>query len=441
MSSETRTRTELTAVYRKISFRILPFLFICFVVAYMDRINIGFAKLQMQDELSMSAAAYGLGAGLFFIGYVIFELPSNLGLEKWGARKTLTRIMVLWGLTSGLTAFVTEPWQFYVLRFFLGVFEAGFAPGVILYLTYWYSPRLRGKAFGYFLSASAVAGMITSPLSGWIMENFHGTLGLGGWRWMLLIEAVPAVVLGVLVLAVLADRPTTAAWLTDREREVLAADHAAGEEAAGPKQHSLGAALKQPYVYLLGFVYLAVQFSVYLISFWLPTIVAGLGDYDASTIGLITMLPFAGAVVGMLAIAYNSDRTGAYRSHIVAATTVAMTALLTTIWIDNVVLSVVLLIIAATGFFGSLPAFWPLPPMYFSGFAVAGAIALINSIGTTAGFFAPYAAGWVTDATGSINGVLYAGAVILALGLAVLLSMPRKAAIAETSPVLPQAGR
>ncbi|WP_167140443.1 MFS transporter [Diaminobutyricimonas sp. TR449] len=427
-SSTTERTRELSAVYKKVAFRIIPFLFLCFVVAFIDRVNIGFAKLQMQDDLELSAAAYGLGAGLFFVGYVIFELPSNLGLEKWGARKTLMRIMVLWGLTSGATAFVTEEWQFYVLRFFLGVFEAGFAPGVILYLTYWFSPRLRGKAFGYFLSASAVAGIIGSPLSGWIMERADGAMNMDGWRWMLLIEAAPAVILGFLVLVVLSDRPGSAKWLNERERALLAEDISEGDSAHGDKQHSLLGALKQPYVYLLGFVYLSIQFGVYLISFWLPTIVAGLGDFGTSAIGLIAMLPFIGAFVGMLVIAYSSDRTGAYRRHIVIATAIAMVALLATTVIDDPVISVILLVIAATGFFGSLPAFWPLPPMYFSGFAVAGAIALINSIGTTAGFFAPYAAGWVTDATGNIDGVLWGGAVILTLGLTVLVMLPRREA-------------
>jgi MFS transporter, ACS family, tartrate transporter len=416
-AEEVAEPAELRQTYRKITFRLLPFLFACYVIAYVDRINVGFAKLQMQDDLALSGAAYGLGAGIFFVGYVLFEIPSNIGMEKFGARKTLMRIMLLWGLASAATALVQTPEQFYVVRFLVGAFEAGFAPGVLLYLTYWYSPQRRAGAMSKFLSAAAVAGIIGSPVSGWILQGMDGLLGAGGWRWMFLLEGIPAVVLGILVIRVLPNRPQEAPWLTCREKELLSADLAPSQ---GHQQHRLGAALRQPQLYLFAYVYFSLLLGVYLISFWLPTLVNSLGDYSESQVGLLTMLPFIGAFAAMILVGSHSDRMGEHRWHIAVSAGVGMLALVVSTSVDNPLVSMLMFVIATAGLFAAFPIFWPIPSMFFTGVAAAGAIAFINSIGTSSGFVAPYVAGWITDLTGSIDYFVYMGAVVLALGMIAL---------------------
>lgn len=410
--------TVLEGAYRKVNRHLLPFIFLCYMASYLDRINIGFAKLQMTDDLQLSNFAYGLGAGIFFVGYVIFEIPSNLLMTKVGARRTLVRIMLLWGLTSAATAFVVTPTQFYIARFFLGMFEAGFVPGILLYLTYWYSSRRRAAAAGSFLAAAAFAGAVGSPLSGAILQGLDERLGLHGWQWMFVIEGAPAVLLAILLPMFLHDRPEHVRWLSDEEKRLLQAD-LDGEVVR--QHHTFAVALREPRLYLLGFVYFALLAGVYLISFWLPTVLSNLGSFDVGEVGLITAVPYLAAVVATIWLGRHSDRMNERRWHITGSVVVGMVALLTTVWVHDTVASIVLLTIATAGIFAAFPVIWALPGHFFTGTAIAGALALINSMGTFSGFVIPYVSGWIVDTTGSLTYVIYLVGVIVALGVAALL--------------------
>ncbi|WP_198597832.1 MFS transporter [Blastococcus atacamensis] len=419
LAGRNSSSTSLDQVYKKVTRRLIPFIFLCYMVSYLDRINVGFAKLQMLDDLEFSNTVYGLGAGIFFIGYVIFEIPSNLLMTKIGARRTILRIMVLWGVTSAATAFVTTPLQFYIVRFLLGMFEAGFVPAILLYLTYWYSGSRRGAASASFLAAAAFAGAIGGPVSGAILDHFDGALGMGGWQWMFVIEAIPAVILGLLVPVVLSDRPKDATWLSPEERQLLQDDV---DSSVTHQEHKFTSALRNPRLYLLGFVYFALLAGVYLISFWLPTIIGNLGDFSDTQIGVITGIPYVAAAIATVWLGRHSDRKNERRWHIAASVSIGMLALLATVWVDNPVLSIVLFTIATAGIFASFPIIWPLPGLFFSGTAIAGALALINSMGTFSGFVIPYLAGWITDLTGSLDYVIYTVGAIVLLGVVALLA-------------------
>ncbi|WDF35305.1 MFS transporter (plasmid) [Arthrobacter agilis] len=405
-------------MYRKVSRRLIPFIFICYMISYLDRTNIGFAKLQMADDLQFSEAAYGLGAGIFFIGYVLFEIPSNLLMTRIGARRTLVRIMILWGIASGATAFVTTPMQFYIVRFLLGMFEAGFVPGILLYLTYWYSGKRRGAAAASFLAAAAFAGAVGSPLSGAILQGLDGVGGLSGWQWMFAIEAAPAIVAGLLLPRFLVDRPRDAKWLTDQEKALLEADVA---DDSKHQQHQFRAALRQPRLYLLGFIYFSLLSGVYLISFYLPTIINNLGDFSAGTVGLIAAIPYIAATIATIWLGRRSDRMNERRWHIVASVSTGMIALLCTLWVQNPIISIALFTVATAGIFAAFPLIWPLPGLFFTGTAIAGALALINSMGTFSGFVIPYLSGWLIDITGNLDSVIVMVGGIVLLGVVALL--------------------
>jgi sugar phosphate permease len=422
----------LTAAYRKVSRRLLPLLFICMIISYVDRVNVGFAKLQMQEDLALSAAAFGLGAGIFFIAYVTFEIPSNLLLTKIGTRTTLIRIMIAWGIVSMATGFAWNEVSFYVLRFLLGMFEAGFAPAVLLYLTLWFSPRRRARAFAIFLSAVAMAGVIGGPISGLILENLDETLGLHGWQWMFIIEGFPAVALGVILIWALTNSPSDAKWLTEAEKTVLIADVAANATTEG-QTHSFGAAIRRPQVYLLGFIYFALLCGVYLISFWLPTIISQLSsEFSESEVGYITAIPYIAAVIAMILLGRSSDRRNEQRWHVAISATIGIAALLSTMIIQDAVLSIVMFTIATAGIFAAFPIFWSIPPRFFTGIAAAGSIALINSMGTFSGFVSPFIAGVVTDLTGNLNAVLVGMAAVVVIALLVMFRIvPKEASIAS----------
>lgn len=410
----------LDAAYRKVTWRLLPFLFLCYFAAYLDRVNVGFAQLQMQQELGFSAAVYGLGAGMFFIGYFFFEVPSNIVMAKIGAKLTLMRIMIAWGLISSATMFVTEAWMFYVLRFLLGAFEAGFAPGVILYFTYWYPSRLRARILALFLTAVAISGLIGGPVSGAILSGMHGYHGLSGWQWMFVLEGLPSVVLGIAVYFVLSNRPREAKWLSDDEKQAIEED-LARDAAVNPTSHAkFGAALKDPRLYALAFVYFSITAGVYLISFWLPQIVRDLGAFSPVQIGFITAIPYGVAAAFMVWLGLRSDRTGERRWHCAVSGIIGSLALLATVWSPNVTLSIALFSVATAGIFAMMPVFWAIPPRFFSGVAAAGTIAAINSIGTLSGFVSPSIVGSLKTWTGSltpgllvITGVLWAGVIVL----------------------------
>jgi D-galactonate transporter len=423
----------LDSTYKKVSLHLLPFLFLCMIASYLDRVNVGFAKLQMQDDLAFSATVYGLGAGIFFVAYVLFEVPSNLLLTKIGTRKTLVRIMLAWGLTSAATALVHNPVSFYVVRFLLGAFEAGFAPAVLLYLTYWYSPKRRAQAFSTFLSAVALSGVIGGPVSGLIMERMQDVAGLQGWQWLFIIEGAPAIVLGVVAYFVLNERPDQAKWLTASEKALIAADLKAHTEGGG-HQHSFAAALRQPKVYLLGFIYFSLLTGVYLISFWLPTMISQLSHFGELQVGIITCLPYLAAGIATIWLGHHSDKTGERRWHISISAGCGIIALILTTYISEPIISIALFTVATAGTFAAFPVFWSIPPRFFGGTAAAGSIALINSMGTFSGFVSPYIAGIVKDLTGSLQWVIFAIGALIAVGLCLMFIVVPKGVAAVEMP-------
>ncbi|MCS0464608.1 MFS transporter, partial [Burkholderia mallei] len=294
------------ATYRKVSWRLAPLLLLCYVVAYLDRVNVGFAKLQMAADLHLSDAVYGLGAGIFFIGYFLFEVPSNVILHKVGARVWIARIMVTWGIISALTMFVSTPAMFYTMRFLLGVAEAGFFPGVILYLTYWYPAHRRGRMTTLFMTAVALSGVVGGPISGYILKTFDGMNGWRGWQWLFLLEGVPSVLVGILLLFALDDGIAKAKWLDGDEKALLSRNVAAEE--ARKEDLPLSAVFASPRVWLMGFIYFSFVMGLYGVGFWLPTIIKSTGVTDAFAIGLLSAVPYAAAVVAMLAVARSADR-------------------------------------------------------------------------------------------------------------------------------------
>ncbi len=414
------------AAYARVTWRLLPLLFICYVAAYLDRVNVGFAKLQMLNELHFSEAMYGLGAGIFFIGYFIFEVPSNLALHRFGARKWIARIMISWGLISGCMMFVQTPTSFYILRFFLGVAEAGFFPGIILYLTYWYPAARRAKVTSLFMTGIPMAGVIGGPLSGWILSAFDGVQGMSGWKWLFLIEAVPSILLGVLVLLVLNDKIADARWLSEREKQMLQKNIDA--DGAHIESHSASGAFRNPKVWVLSAAYFGFIMGLYGIGFWLPSLVKASGVANTTTIGLLVALPYAAAVVCMIWTSRNSDRTGERRWHIAIPALVGAVGLVASTLVPQTPLwAVVTLSIATMGILTGLAQFWCLPPAFLGGAAAAAGIALINSVGNLAGFVSPFIVGWIKDVTGSTNNGLFVIAASLIVGGAIVLSMSRRA--------------
>ncbi|CAG9273817.1 MFS transporter [Paraburkholderia unamae] len=413
------------ATYRKVAWRLIPLLMLCYVVAYLDRVNVGFAKLQMSSALNLSDAVYGFGAGIFFVGYFLFEVPSNIILHRVGARVWIARIMVTWGLVSILTMFVTTPTMFYVMRFLLGLCEAGFFPGIILYLTYWYPAQRRGRMTTWFMTAIALSGVIGGPVSGWILKAFDGANGWQGWQWLFLLEGLPSVIVGVLVFFVLDDRIGKAKWLTEEERALLERNIAA--EDATKEDPPIMTVLTSPRVLLMSLTYFSFVMGLYGVSFWLPTIIKATGVKDALTIGLLSAIPFAAAVVGMVLVAKSADRTRERRWHIaVPAAIGAIGLVLSVTWAHDTTLAMTALTIATMGILTTLPLFWSLPTAWLAGTGAAAGIALINSIGNLAGFLSPYAVGWLKQATAANDSGMYMLAAFMILGGLLALSAPAK---------------
>lgn len=413
------------AIYRKVSWRLVPFLLLCYVVAYLDRVNVGFAKLQMLNDLQFSETVYGLGAGVFFIGYFLFEVPSNIILHKVGARVWIARIMITWGIISAAMMFVTTPTMFYVLRFLLGVAEAGFFPGIILYLTYWYPAERRGRTTTWFMTAVALSGVIGGPLSGWIMQTFDGNNGWAGWQWMFLLEGIPSVLVGLWVLAFLDDRISHAKWLTAEEKAVLERNVAA--EAVHKEDLPVRRIFATPRVWMMSAIYFSFVMGLYGISFWLPTIIRQTGVKGALDIGLLTAIPYGFAVLGMVLVARSADRTGERRWHIaIPALVGAIGLVLSVLWHDRTVLAMVGLTLATIGIMTTLPLFWSLPTAFLAGTGAAAGIAMINSLGNLAGFISPYAVGWLKDLTQSTDSGMYLLAGCLVAGAVLTLLVPAR---------------
>ncbi|KVE39296.1 MFS transporter [Burkholderia sp. TSV86] len=412
------------ATYRKVSWRLAPMLLLCYVVAYLDRVNVGFAKLQMAADLHLSDAVYGLGAGIFFVGYFLFEVPSNMILHRVGARLWIARIMITWGILSALTMFVTTPAAFYAMRFLLGAAEAGFFPGVILYLTYWYPAHRRGRMTTLFMTAVALSGIVGGPISGYILKAFDGANGWHGWQWLFLLEGIPSIAVGMLLFAALDDRIDDASWLDDDEKALLARNVAL--EAARKEDPPLAAVFASPRVWLMGAIYFSFVTGLYGVGFWLPTLIKSTGVTDAFAIGLLSAIPYAAAVVAMLAIASSADRRRERRWHIaLPAAAGAIGLVLSVIWAHDTLLAMLGLTLATIGILSALPLFWSLPTAFLGGGAAAAGIAIINSIGNLAGFLSPYAIGWLKQATGANDAGMIMLAAFMVLGGLLVLSVPK----------------
>lgn len=413
------------ALYRKVAWRLIPLLLACYVVAYLDRVNVGFAKLQMMDQLGFSDTIYGLGAGMFFIGYFLFEVPSNIILHKMGARVWIGRIMISWGLISAAMMFVTTPTMFYVMRFLLGVAEAGFFPGIILYLTYWYPADRRARITAMFMTGIAIAGVIGGPVSGIIMKYTNGIYGWQGWQWMFLLEGLPSVALGLVVIMMLDDRISEAQWLTEEERALLA--HNIAKDEAHKEDESFLRIISSGKVWLCAAIYFSYVMGVYGVSFFLPTIIKSMGHTDVVEIGLISSIPYSVSVVVMLLVARSADRTGERRWHVAIPGMLGAVGLaLSVILAKDGTLAIAALTLGLSGIMTTLPLFWSLPTAFLAGTGAAAGIALINSLGNLAGFVSPYAVGWLKDATGSTDAGVYLLAAAMVVGVLLTLAVPKQ---------------
>ncbi|MGQ1593603.1 MFS transporter [Acinetobacter baumannii] len=424
-SSEVDTTIRKSA-YRKIAFRLMPFLMLCYFCAYLDRVNVGFAKLQMMSDLQFSEAVYGLGAGIFFIGYFLCEVPSNIVLHKVGARRWIARIMITWGILSGCFAFVQTEWQFYTLRFLLGVAEAGLAPGLLLYLTYWFPSYRRARMTVLWFIAIPISGMIGGPLSGLIMDRMSGVHGWFGWQWMFVIEAIPTVIIGLLVLAVLKDSVQDANWLTQDEKNLVK------QELAQDNQHKEGHASVKEFIadkrlWLLAGIYFCVVMGQYAITFWLPTLIRNSGISDNWHIGLLTSLPYMCAIVVMVLAGRSGDHFQERRWHLIipmCAGAIALT--FATLFASNLTLSLICLCIAASGVLTASSLFWMLPTNFLGGVSAVAGIAAVNSFANLAGFCSPYLIGWVTTNTGSNAIGMFLITAVLIFGASLVLRVPAK---------------
>jgi len=413
--------TPETIARAKVTRRLIPFLMLLYIVAWFDRINVGFAALQMNADLKFSPAVFGIGSGLFFIGYALFEVPSNLILARVGARRWIARIMVTWGLVSVAMLFVEGLWSFYALRFVLGVAEAGFLPGVIYYLGQWYPRQARARAVSWFMIGIPLGTVLGGPLAGALL-GLDGQLGLRGWQWLFLLEGVPAVVLGVVVLWVLPDSPSTARWLSVAEQDAIAAPIAV-EHRETAARHSIGIwhALGHPTVLLLGFSLFACQCGSYGLNLWIPQIVKGLSGQSDLIVGFISAVPYLGAAAGMVLIGRSSDRSGERFWHVALPSLVGAAGFAASAYLQTPVPGMLALTVAAIGDLGSRGPFWSLPPRFLTGPALAAGIAVINMMGSLGGFVGPYAVGFVKNATGSFQGgMLFLSGLLVASAVATL---------------------
>ena len=416
----------------KVSSRLIPFLILCYFVAYLDRVNVGFAALTMNKDLGLSASAFGFGAGIFFLAYFLFEVPSNLFLERVGARKWIARIMFSWGVISGGTAFIGGETSFYVVRVLLGIAEAGFFPGIIFYLTLWFPAVYRARIIGYFMAAIPLSTVIGAPVSG-LLLGLDGFLGMKGWQWLFILEATPALILSVVVFFYLTDRPAAATWLEPDERAWLVArlqqEHTKRETV---RRYSVTQALLNPKVLALSLVYFGAVATNYGLSFFLPQIVKAFGVTNVQA-GLVTALPYVVGVISIVWWGRHSDRTLERRFHLAFPLFVASTGIAASTALDDPTMKMVALSIAGFGIFGCLPVFWTFPTAFLSGAAAAGGIALINSIGNLAGFAGPYAMGRIRDVTGSYTGGLLSLAAVGYMAMIIVLVLPHDHSLERVS--------
>jgi ACS family tartrate transporter-like MFS transporter len=402
------------AVIRKLTWRLVPFLFLLYIVAYLDRINVGFAALQMQQELHFDDAVYGLGAGVFFAGYFLFQVPSNLALERVGAKRWIALLMISWGAISACMAMTRTPRSFYVLRFLLGSAEAGFFPGVILYLKSWFPATARARTVARFMTASPLSGVIGGPISG-LLLSMHGTTGLSGWQWLFLLEGIPAVLLGGMVLVYLTNRPEEAEWLAPEQRQWLLQTLEAEAAGSASTSASTFSAFRSGRVWMLCFVYFGLNTASYGISLWLPNLIRSASGGSNFVVGMLSSIPYVAAAIAMVLVGLHSDRTGERRWHLAIPAFVGALGLLGAAQSSSTVVLIVAISIAALGVQSMVGPFWAIPTTLLSGSAAAVGIALINSVGNLGGFFGPSIIGFVRRETGEFRGGLMVIGATLAL--------------------------
>ena len=414
------------AMCRRTAWRIMPLIMICYFFAFFDRINISFAKFQLQSDLGLSDTAYGLGAGLFVVGYVLFEVPSNLILYKVGARRWIARIMISWGLATAAMMFVHTEWQFYVLRALIGAMEAGFAPGVLYYLTLWFPASYRGRVTSMLFVASAFSGLVGAPLSGLVLGHLDGALGLRGWHWLFLLGGLPCVLLGFVVLNFLKDKIEDAGWLSTAEKHYLSGRIAQQNKAIG--DHSLLGALKTPGFLLLGLVYFLIQVGSYGLNFWAPHLIRAAGTTDPTMIGLLTAAPYVCGAISMVVVGRLSDASGERPKFVAALLLMGAIGFFTAgIFDKQTTFLVAALCVMGAGVIASIPAFWALPPKLVSGAGAAGGIALINTLGQLGGIVSPVMVGRIKDLTGSTTPALYViGTLSVVCAGLLLFALPEK---------------
>jgi D-galactonate transporter len=411
--------------YSKVARRIIPFLMLCYLGAYLDRVNVGFAKLQMLNDLRFSETTYGVGAGIFFLGYFLFEVPSNLILHRVGARNWLARIMLTWAVISACFVFVKSPTMFYVLRFLLGVAEAGFAPGVILYLTYWFPAARRAKALSMFFMAIPLAGIVGGPLSGWILHAFQGAHGLEGWKWLFMLEALPSLVLGLAIILYLDNGIASAKWLNEDEKALLKRN--VEKDRTETTQHmSIRAFIADRRLWLMAAIYFCVVLGQYGLTFWLPTIVRRTGVADPLWVGILTAIPYTCAIIALPLLGSSADKHRERRLHLAIPMLISAAAFATLPMLGSVGASIACLCVAAAGILASSSLFWALPTAVLGGMSAAAGIAAVNCIANLAGFFSPAIVGWLNDFTGKSTAGLIFISVAVVIGAMFVFFVPAK---------------
>lgn len=420
---------DIDATYKKVVWRIIPYIFVCYLFNYLDRVNVGFAKLQMLDDLKLSETAYGLGAGIFFLGYIACGVPSNLMLHKIGARRWIAFIMVTWGLLSTALLVVRSAESFYFLRLLTGAAEAGFFPGIVLYLTKWFPSARRGRVMALFMSAIPLSGVLGGPFSGWILGHFSsGIGGMAAWQWLFLLQGLPTVILGLGILVLLSDGIDQAPWLSSAEKSELRAAIVEDEKNRPTTvSGTFSAVLRNPGVWILGVIYFSIQSGVYAINFWLPSIIKSSGLHDPALVGWLSAIPYLAASIFMIVVGRSADARRERRWHLAVPMLMGVGGLLIAAnFAANPTIALAGLTLATAGALTGLPMFWPLSSGYLSPTVAAGGLALINSVGQIAGFASPYFVGWIKDATGSTNIALYVLAGVALIGVALVLRVPSR---------------
>jgi len=429
---------ERDVTFKRIVWRLIPFLTLIWFLAWIDRVNVGFAKLSMMSDLQWSDAVYGAGAGIFFIGYFFFEVPSNLLLQKIGAKKTIMRITIGWGVVGVMMAWVQTPLQFYVLRFLMGAFEAGLQPGVILYLTYWLPAHRRGKALAFFVSASALSLMLGSPIAAYLMETFNGVGGYHGWQWLFVLEGLPSVLAGIVAYFLLSDSPAKAPWLSVRQKAHVELELADEAKALGAREHSFWASMRNPRIWVLIMIFFCIVAGNATLVFYGPSIVREVGITDIKTLGWVMGGIYACGWLGMIGNGYLSDRRKEVRWHTALAAALGAVGLLMAAYFlgrGSVVGVVVSLALSSAGTMGAIPIYWQIPSRYLSGTAIVVGLAVINSVANLAGYFSPQLLGYLKSTTGRYSdGLVMIALVELLATVLILLFISAKGPAGSIAP-------